>query len=94
MKANLPYQEQFDLNHRDRGGLKMLITLYQEGKSNPEIAQHFGMTEQGISYTLKKILGSEYMAWPWRKAKADLPKPDTQNWDCLEQPFLLTLAFF
>lgn len=67
MKQALNYAEQFDANHRSEGGLAMLMSLYEEGLSNAAIARHFKISEQSISYALKKLLGAKYIAYPWRK---------------------------
>jgi hypothetical protein len=68
------YELIFELKYKEFGGLAKLKELYMQGASNPAIAKHFGMTEQGITYALRRILGHRYVGWPFRKlTKSDAP---------------------
>jgi hypothetical protein len=61
------YAEKFDKKYADKGGVNELLRLYDAKLKNPEIAEYFDLSEEGITHALKKILGKDYMAWLFRK---------------------------
>lgn len=67
MKAKVDYPTYFDAHYADRGGVEGLLALYRQGMSNPAIAKEFGLTEQGTTSALKKLLGPNYMRRPLRQ---------------------------
>lgn len=64
--------ENFDKKYRHEGGFEYFLKLYQQGLSSPEIGEHFHLEGRQVDYYLKRILGSDYIAYPYRKAMHDL----------------------
>lgn len=62
----------FNEKYADKGGVTKLMDLYKQGLSSPAIGKHFNLEGKQIDYYLKRLIGKDYLAWPWRKAMSDL----------------------
>lgn len=72
MRKQVDYRTYFNSHYADRGGVEGILSLYRKGMSNPAIAKEFGLTEQGTTNALKKLLGPNYMRWPLRQLQQNI----------------------
>lgn len=64
--------DSFNHKYAEQGGVPLLLELYKQGLSSPDIGQKFGLQGKEIDYYLKRIVGKGCVAYPFRKAMADL----------------------
>lgn len=64
--------ENFDNTYSTQGGVDKLIEMYKSGLSTSDISRHFNITPKQVNYYLKRIIGDNYLRYPWRKLDSDL----------------------
>lgn len=53
------------------GGVNRLREMYNEGLSPSDIGREFDITSKQANYYLKRIIGDDYLRYPFRAAKYD-----------------------